>query len=867
MNLRKILIFILSVVTVLSLTFALAACEGGGETSDNQSSPEQSAEQSISQIDGQSTEQSAGQSTIESGEQSTSQSASDPSSGEQSSSTIDLSLAAPTEVAVDNVGKVTWKRVSGATAYELEINGQLVTSKFTNYDLLKLPTLPEDGAFDVKVRTVKSEARSDWSASVEYDYEGLSVVTPTVSGMDGTKICWEQPTYATFTGIAVPYPIIIVGGVENKLGDSVCQYDLAGISQKTSVELTYKADGVYLKDSKTVKFVYDGAKLAFAAPTNVRMEGNVLKFDEVIGANAYYLRDVYKTQTELSNEEIIALESDRNGKFLIKEMWAGNTDLNIADSEPTDVTYFTEAEGAGTEANPYKISTTTHLRFIEYYEALNQSKYYELQNDIVFEDYTPANDEEYSNFYDLGSLSGTLDGNGYSIKNIVVYYKDGYMSLFNTVFGVIKNVTFENTRWRTWTVRTNDGIMHDKGGECSVLCFQNKGLIENVTLRSGSVTAAKDGAAGLVAKNYGVIRYCTVEEGFAVYGENEAGAIAVYNEGDVEYCTNYATVAGGSKIGGIVSRNAGKVYRCANYGAIDADICGGGIVGYNYNLRGVSGFDYQTRIVECVNKGAVSCTAYAGGIAGRNGSDGLEELGETSYANAEILACYNQGTISGVIGVAGIVGQNFGYYSAEEGEYYGVRGCYNSGDVNHNVNGFVANRIYLSVSNCYWAEADAPDIYVHYWVGAGGSTYQTQWPGVKMEKTTVGSTTFYFVEMNEGYATNQLSGVVFSRVNPENTAIYYVNSDWDSGASLVQPCAAAIAAYNNAVYDCAYKSAYIGGTQTAITATYDGNIYNCQAMTTSQLQGAFEALNEAIGYEAFAEQQGLFPCLKWETEA
>ena len=72
---------------------------------------------------------------------------------------------------------------------------------------------------------------------------------------------------------------------------------------------------------------------------------------------------------------------------------------------------------------------------------------------------------------------------------------------FTTEAGIIRNIVIEDTNWRTWTNRTNDGIMHEKGGECAILAYTNRGTIEGITLASGSIKADKDGAAGLVSIN------------------------------------------------------------------------------------------------------------------------------------------------------------------------------------------------------------------------------------------------------------------------------------------------------------------------------------------------------------------------------
>lgn len=853
MKTKRILLILLVVVVIAALAVAGVACnKSGGNTPSTPSDPSDPSGQ-------------GGQ-------------------GQDPGPVLDT-IAVPTGLAVDRAGKATWTRVTGASGYEVEINGTVVSARFTNSDLLVSATLPQDGRFTVKVRTVTDAGVSAWSDPITFTYQGSAVVTPQVSGLEGTTLKWTGSN-VSFAGIAAPYPQLTIAGQTHALAAGTTSYDLGSLTAKSEVSLRYVADGVYLTDSAEVNFVYDptSRSLAYAAPASAYMDGGVLRFAGVEGANVYYFKDVYNTVTSLSGSEVNSLSSDRAGHFLIKEVWAGNTDSNIADSDPVAVTYFTAEQGSGSASDPFLISNPSHLRFIEYYEALGQAKYYRLTQDIEFEPYTPQLDEDYSNFYNLGSLSGVLDGDGHTLSNIVVYYKDGYSSIFDsiTTTGRIYNLKIASTAWRTWTNRTNDGIMHEKGGECAILAYTNNGIIQDVTLLSGSVTAVKDGAAGLVSINRGLIKGCVAEEDFEVYGANEAGAFAIYNAGTIERCINYGSVSGKSSVGGIVGRNAGLVNECSNHGAISGNINTGGIVGYNYNVQDVDGMQYDTMVSCCSNYGTVSCFAFVGGIVGRNGSDGYNEVGVNNFANAGVYGCYNRGAISGIISVGGIAGHNYAAYRGAQDAGFGIRACYNSGDVNSKVAGFASGRLYLSVAACSWAEVDAPDIYAHFWKGE--SEAYANWPGVKMSKTTVGDTDFYYVDMPAGFATNQITGVIFSRVDPndstavfnktsnvtavatQDSAVYYIDGGWD-GADLVQPCWGAITGYNNVINDCYYVSgSKIGGTDTMLKPSEGGTTSTAYALSRDEMRQVYTSLNEVLGFEAFVAVEGQYPILAWEQE-
>ena len=796
-------------------------------------------------------------------------------------------VSAVSDVKVDSLGKLSWKKATNALYYDVEINGDTKQTKFNNFDLLSIDALPSNGVFKIKVRGTNSTSSGAWSSEVTYNYVGSKMVAPSVAGVIGTVLSFSSNA-TEFKGISKAHPVMVVGSKETDLASDAETFDLASVTTKTEIAIYLKGDGVYNKDSDKVKLVYNPTasnKLAFTKPTNVHMDGDLLKFDEVSGANIYYLKDVYNTVTSISGEEINSLSSNREGHFLIKEIWAGNTDLDIADSDHVEVTYFTSEEGLGTLDNPFLISTPAHLRYIEYYEALGEAKHYKLTNDIELKDYTPADDEDYSNFYNLGSLSGEIDGDGHSIKNIVVYYKDGYSSIFDTInaTGVIKNLKIENTRFRTWTNRTNDGIMHEKGGEAAILAYTNKGIIDNVTLISGSVVAVKDGAAGLVSINRGKISNSKVLADFVISGEKEAGSFAIYNAGTIEGCINYASISGSLNIGGIAGRNAGTISKCGNEGKITADTNGGGITGYNYNIRAIDHMQFDTLISMCYNKGEVIANSYAGGIAGKNGSDGYNETGKDSFGNAGIYASYNQGAVKGMTYVGGIAGANYAYYEGVKDSGFGLVGCYNAGAVSM-LGDLKENRVYLNLDNCTWAESDSPDFLAYAWKSENGQDTPIlgNWPGTKMTKTTIQDKTYYYVDVNP----KLVSGIIFNRVNPSNhgeifnqtadikyninssTAIYYINSDFESGAALVEPLKGSIAGLNNIITDSYTLSSPAEGGKINTTVV---SVNTDAVKSEAELKAIATTLNAKLkaicNLEPFEAKDGKYPILAWEEEA
>lgn len=788
-------------------------------------------------------------------------------------------LVTPTELSVSDAGLLTWKKVSGAKGYDLEINGTLVENrKLASYSLLSLDNLPENGVFTIKVRALNGIDKSDWSESIDYTYVGQPMVYPSLDVKDG-NIVWSASSTAKNVSVKV-------NGVETLLEGASESYSLSKLDKDASISVQFVGDGVYNLDSKEVSVIYKASTstIQYPAPQNIKMTGATLSFDEVLGATLYYVKDVNNTVTTITE-----LSSDRSNKFLVKAIWAGNPDLSIGNSDEGEVEYFASEKGDGSENNPFLISSPAEMRYIDYYESINKSMYYKLVNDIVLEEASPKDDEIFSNFYNIGSFSGVLDGNGYALVNSVVYYRDGYSSIFDSIAktAVIKNLVIKDANWRTWTVRTNDGNLHEKGGECSILAYTNRGLIENVTVASSKIYAVKDGASGLVSINKGTIKDCTIKADTTIYGANEAGGIAIFNSGTIEGCVNYSTINGNKLIGGIAARNNGIITKCGNEGEITAKTFAGGIVGYNYNIYD-GGLQFESSVTLCYNNGNVSVTSYGGGIAGKNGGDGINEVGKMSYANAEIKSCYNTGTIHGANGIGGIVGDNYAFHE-KDGDL-GVLNCYNVGNITTDVSLLYSSRVFLDVSGASWATSDNAVFYLHYW----SKTEQTAWPGVRLNPTKIGSKTYYYADMS--VKAEDLIGVIFTRYSPEGTwwnqtkdielsfssskLCFMINSEWTTAtpgvsSNLVNAApltVGGIAGFNNMINDCYYLSMKVNNKDLeaglAVDTQYnkimldgkESTSSSCQFTSVSEIVDKMNAVNDVW----VLKEDKLI--LKWEQE-
>lgn len=784
-------------------------------------------------------------------------------------------LSTPSGLSVNFRGVVKWNDVSEAEGYELRVNNEIVPCAETTYNLWGTAETPKD-QYTIRVRAVAGGNYSEWSELVTYTYKMTGMSAPVLSVKEG-KLTWLVNGNASKV-------IVTVNDTKTELSAKTSVFDLSGVKQDSVISVQFIGDGVCVADSEAATVIYyaSSGKIGLAAPTNVRMNGYELTFDSVYGANIYYLLDVENNVTAITTNS-----SDRTSLNLIKSVWAGDTRGTFEDSESVNVTYY--AEGKGTEQDPFMISSPEELRYIEFYESLNESMYYKFKTDIALVSYVPGEEEEYNNFFNLGSLSGVIDGNGHKLSNSVVYFRDGYSSLFDSITpgGVIKNLVIDNANFRTWTSLTNDGIMHEKGGECAVLAYTNRGTIENITVIDSYIYAVKDGAAGLVSVNKGTISNCVIESSTSIYGANEAGGIAIFNSGTISNCINRASVSGETTVGGIVGRNNGLVTKCGNEGKIKATTFGGGIVGYNYNI-----FDeellFKSTVSECYNHGEINVVSYGGGIAGKNGGDGINEVGKVSYANAGIFSSYNTGAINGANSLGGIVGDNYSYHEAETD--LGVVNCYNTASITIDTAMLKSTRVYLSVENCTWDTSDGGALfYMHFWGNAGESA----WPGVRMTQVIIKGVTYYYADMS--IKAEQLTGVIFNRVNPETKEVWSQSNDitgrmttgnllfkindswttatWSSSKELVDSTptsAGGIAGFSNMINDCYYLASSANALAAGVAKGDQNNIIviGGQYVQSSACQISSSALSTfASILNAYAnvwEDSADGPILKWQ---
>ncbi len=305
----------------------------------------------------------------------------------------------------------------------------------------------------------------------------------------------------------------------------------------------------------------------------------------------------------------------------------------------------------------------------------NLSGKYILTGNIVF------SDSDFSTggaFYNGGSgwvpisgFTGTLDGNGFYIKNLKC--KNTYGGLFTGLKGVVSNLEIKDS---SITGTDFAGAFFATGDNLKLISCKSTGntvngknaggfggkissfgwfyMCTNTSIVKGS--AAVGGIAG-DGDNYCSFQLCINKGEVSSDNSGYVGGIAgdSGSSSDFQYCANEGNVRGAGYTGGLVGRSAvySTIYISYNTGKVS------GTAADSY-VGGIAGRAYTTYIGDCYNAGALSMisgdSAIMGGIAG-NATDISYSPGE----NALLLSnCISNGSMeltgSGLPKVGGMAG-------------------------------------------------------------------------------------------------------------------------------------------------------------------------------------------------------------------
>jgi len=313
--------------------------------------------------------------------------------------------------------------------------------------------------------------------------------------------------------------------------------------------------------------------------------------------------------------------------------------------------------GTGEPNDPYLISTAEQMKAIG--DPNINDKCFMLVADINLDPNLPGN-EIITVPYFIGSFSGTLDGDGHSISNMVIesYYIDpgrtGSRLDVGLFFFLNLNAVVKDLQLLNITIRSD-------GYRVGALAAINDGKILRCSV-TGSITG-KSFVGGLVGRNTGDIvscsSFCDVrrkQEGFSgsagglvgyngrlgyisncyaigtVTGEKSPGGLVGSNDNFISNCYAECTVTGYENVGGLVGENSGYVSNCYARGTVVGEEYVGGLIGNNYYSR--------STVYQCY----AACEIIAdpndsiGGLIGKSSGRTMNSFWDTQVSGQKISA-------------------------------------------------------------------------------------------------------------------------------------------------------------------------------------------------------------------------------------
>ena len=405
------------------------------------------------------------------------------------------------------------------------------------------------------------------------------------------------------------------------------------------------------------------------------------------------------------------------------------------------------AGGCGTADDPYLIETERHLKNISY----DPLAHYQLIDDIILNEVGEKNSNFVPLFTDEIMFNGTLDGNGFSIKNLTIYNdRTYYTGLFACIgeSGVVKNLTLDNVNL------TGKNFIGGIAGY-AIGSITDCVVVGKITLlNQNSFKKFLGGIAGRAENNINGCRTQVLIISQEAEGEMYVGGIVGYivgydydteNSSDKFIISSEVSIIIDSKdtsyAGGLIGGAERLLYleNCYTTGSIttfsNLTSYSGGLVGY-----------YKGSMVDCYSTIDIKSSSTLSALSSHNG-------GLAGYFDGSMINCYATGNItsSSSSSYNGGLGGYFYYSSMENcyatsditssssssyngglgGYYVGVNSiinCYATGDVvfsgeaSQGVGGLAGYFYDGSIVNCYvTGEVIASTSYVGGLIGNTGS--------------------------------------------------------------------------------------------------------------------------------------------------
>lgn len=472
-------------------------------------------------------------------------------------------------------------------------------------------------------------------------------------------------------------------------------------------------------------FFTDNAGSAKSSSLGLSLENVDISVDHVF--TAYLMSSWTEATIEAGTELTLTVKAEG---VSIKRSFTVEKSVNLAGGHLNIIqlnaeNWNTALEGAGTESDPYRLSSTRDLLAMKPALVKGQMTYFKMMNDIdmsSIENWDPLNPDDP---YDLGIV---FDGGGHSLKNLKSKGQV-YSSFFGVLYGKCYNVKFVDAEIVSAS-NSGAGIIGGyigTGGKPAIVSgveasgmVTNAGkgqsvgglggnareaTIENCTVNVTVSNPMGDGVnrtatGGVVGKTMGSavkIKNCVVrgivEITKGVNNTYTGGIVGwqVDAGSEITGCEVYAKVkSAGERVGGIVGHyQGGTLSGCKFYGEVNAaTLFAGGIAGITSSA---------STIENCLSSGKIVCKNNVGGIVGMNENTLTIRCCESS---SEISI--NVNNVSGVGGILGVAvndkavnvedcifsgrvnvptGQRVGGIVGDLGTGSSVRRCYVSGNI------------------------------------------------------------------------------------------------------------------------------------------------------------------------------------------
>lgn len=472
-------------------------------------------------------------------------------------------------------------------------------------------------------------------------------------------------------------------------------------------------------------FFTDNAGSAKSNSLGLSLENVDISVDHIF--TAYLMSSWTEASIEAGTELTLTVKAEG---VSIKKSFSIKNNVNLAGGHLNTIqlnaeNWNTALEGAGTESDPYRLSSTRDLLAMKPALVKGQMTYFKMMNDIdmsSIENWDPLNPDDP---YDLGIV---FDGGGHSLKNLTSKEKH-YSSFFGVLYGKCYNVKFVDAEIVSAS-NSGAGIIGGyigtggkpaivSGVEASgIVTNAGKGqsvgglggnareaTIENCTVNVTVSNPMGDGVnrtatGGVVGKTMGSavkIKNCVVrgivEITKGVNNTYTGGIVGwqVDAGSEITGCEVYAAVkSAGERVGGIVGHyQGGTLSGCKFYGEVNAA---------SRLAGGIAGITSSASIIEnCLSSGKIVCGTSVGGIVGKNENTLTIKCCESS---SEIAI--NVNNVSGVGGILGVAvndkavnvedcifsgrvnvptGQRVGGIVGDLGTGSSVRRCYVSGNI------------------------------------------------------------------------------------------------------------------------------------------------------------------------------------------